>query len=60
MAEPIEMSFGLKTRIDLRNYVLDWGSDPPMGRGNFEEGRGPIVQYRDALRSPVRKQLNRS
>jgi len=29
MAEPIEMSFGLKTRMDLRNYVLDRGSDPP-------------------------------
>jgi len=32
-----------------RNHVLDWGPDPPMGRGSFEwEGR-PIVKYRDTV-----------
>ena len=32
-----------------------------MGMSNFEEGKGrPIVKYKDTLRSPVRKRLNRS
>jgi len=58
--ELIEMPFGLRTRVGPRNKILDEGSDFPMGRGNFEgEGR-PIVKYRDTLRSPVRKRLNRS
>jgi len=40
------------------NHVLIGGSDPPMGRGNFEgEGR-PIVTYRDTMRSSVQKRLN--
>jgi len=40
MAEPIEMPLGLKTRVGPGNHVLDGGSDPPMGRGNFEGRRG--------------------
>ena len=40
-AEPIEMPFGLRTRVGPRDHVLDEGSDPPMGRGKFlgENGR---------------------
>ena len=60
-AEPIEMPFGFRTRVGPENHVLDEGPDPPMGRGNFEGEKGrPIVLYRDTLRSPVRKRLNRS
>ena len=29
MAEPIEMPFGLKTRVGPRNCVLDGGPDTP-------------------------------
>jgi len=35
-AQPIEMPFGLRTRVDQRNRVLDGGRLIPMGRGNFE------------------------
>jgi len=28
-AEPIEMPFGLRTRVGPGNHVLDGGSDPP-------------------------------
>jgi len=38
-AEPIEMPFGLKTRVGPGNYVLHWGPDPSMGGGIFEGGR---------------------
>ena len=40
MAEPIEMPFGLRTRLGPGNIVLDGAPDPPMGSGNFEGGRG--------------------
>ena len=40
-AEPIEMPFGLRTRVGPGNRVLDEGPDPLMGRGNFEGERGP-------------------
>ena len=33
-AEPIEMLFGLRTRVDLRNHVLD-GVQIPYGKGQF-------------------------
>jgi len=51
MAEPIEMPFGLRTRVGPRNYVLDEGQqlNIPMGRGNFEGKWRPTVKYRDAL-----------
>jgi len=35
-AEPIEMPFGLRTRVGPGNYVLDGGPDLPIARGNFE------------------------
>jgi len=35
-AAPIEIPFGLRTRVGPRNHVLDGGPDLPMGRGNFE------------------------
>jgi len=28
-AEPIEMPFGLTTRVGPGNHVLDWGPNPP-------------------------------
>jgi len=37
-AEPMEMPFGLRTRVGSGNHVLDSGPDPSMGRGNFEGG----------------------
>jgi len=40
IAEPIEVPLGLWTQVSPRNHVVDRGSDPPMGRGNFEGGRG--------------------
>jgi len=33
--EPIEMPFGIITRVPRRCHVLDGGPDPPKGRGNF-------------------------
>jgi len=70
-AEPIEMPFGLRTRVGPRNHIFDVGQHPPMGRDNFE-GEGAahwvyvridavrlIVKYRDILQSSVQKQLNR-
>jgi len=39
---------------------IRWGPDLPVGRDNFEEGKGrPIVKYRDTLWSSVQKRLNR-
>jgi len=40
MAKPIEVPLGLWTQVSPRNHVVDGGSDPPMGRGNFELGEG--------------------
>ena len=59
--EPIEMPFGLRTRLGLGNHVLDGGPDPPMGRGNIEGGKGrPIVKYRNTAIICVKKKQNRS
>jgi len=30
MAEPIELPFGLRTRVDFGNHVLDGGPDSPL------------------------------
>ena len=38
-AEPIEMAFGLRTRVGTGNHVLDGGPEASTGMGNFE-GRG--------------------
>jgi len=48
-AAPIEMPFGLMTRVGPGNHVLDGGPDPP-----WEGGK------RVSLRSSVQKRLNRS
>jgi len=37
-AEPIDILFGLWTRVGPRNHVLDGGADVHMGRDNFEGG----------------------
>jgi len=34
-AEPIAMQFGILTRVDPRNHVLDGGGDAPTERGTF-------------------------
>jgi len=39
-AEPIEMPFGLRTRVGPGNHVLDGSPDLPMRRGNFQGERG--------------------
>jgi len=39
-AEPIEMRFGLRTRVGPENDVLDGGPDLPVERGNFGGERG--------------------
>ena len=38
VAEPIEMPFGLRTRVGPRNHALD-GVQIHMGRGSFGGGR---------------------
>jgi len=59
-AAPIELPFGLRTWVGLRNHVLDGGPDPLMGRGKFLGENGhPIVKYWDTLRSSVQRRLNR-
>ena len=35
-AEPIEIPFGLSTRVDPVKHVLNRGPDPPMRRCDFE------------------------
>jgi len=42
-AEPIEMQFGLRTRVGPRNHVLAGGPDPPMGRGKFLGRMGVLL-----------------
>ena len=37
-AAPINMPFGVRTRVSPGNHVSDGGPDPPMGRVNFEGG----------------------
>jgi len=58
-AKPIEMPFGLRSRVCTGNHVLDGGPDLPMGRGNLRGGR-PIVMYRDTLWLSVQKPPNGS
>ena len=35
-SDPIEMPFGMLSRVDPSNHVLDGGFRSPMGRDNFE------------------------
>jgi len=37
-AEPIEMPFGLRTRVGSRNHVVE-GAQFPVGKSNFEGRR---------------------
>ena len=46
-AELIEMPFGLT--MGPRNHVLDVGSDPSTGRGNFKGKWRHVVKYSDSL-----------
>jgi len=48
-AEPIDMPFGLRTRVGPGNHVLHWGPDSHMRKGNFGGKESPIVKYRDFL-----------
>jgi len=49
MGGPIEMPFGLTTRMGPRNYVLDGGPDPRWEGAILGRKGLPIVKYRDAL-----------
>ena len=44
-AEPIEILFGLWTRVGPRNHVLDGGADAHMGRDNFEGGHCKVETF---------------
>jgi len=35
-AEPVDMPFPDAAGMGPENHVLEWSSDPPMQRGNFE------------------------
>jgi len=57
--EPIEMLFGLWTRVGQRNHVLGQGSDA-RGKGQFwGDMSRPIVKYRERIRSVVEKRLKK-
>ena len=40
MQKQLEIPFGFRTLVGPMNHVLYGGPHIPMGRGNFEEGRG--------------------
>ena len=48
-AKPIDMPFGLSSRVGLRNHVLHRGPDPAMERGNYEGEWRLVVKYSDCL-----------
>ena len=53
---PIEMPFGLRTRVGPGNHVLDGGPYPPWERAILRGKKGrATVKYRDNLRSSVQK-----
>jgi len=60
MAEPIKIPFGLRTRANPANHVLDAGPDPSMGRTSLTGKGRPVVKYRDTVQSSVQNWLNRS
>jgi len=41
-ADPIEMPYGMLSRVDPRNDVLDEGADAETGRGTFRGVTGPL------------------
>ena len=51
-AEPIEIPFGVVTRIGPRNHVLHGGADPFRGRGNFW-GRVAVHCKQIMLQEPI-------
>jgi len=55
MGEPIEMPFGLTTRMGPRNYVLDGGPDLRWERAILGRKGLPILKYRDALPCTLQK-----
>jgi len=60
MAEPIEMPFGLRIWVDPMNHVLDRGSAPPKGRGNYMRERGGLLSSIATLSCELhKKRLNR-
>ena len=50
-------AIGVEDSGGPRNHVLDWGPDPPW-EGAILRGERGSVNYRDTLRSPVRKRLH--
>jgi len=49
-AEPIEMLFGLWTRLGSGNHVLDGGHcpDPSIEMGNFDGGKWKPISIRES------------
>jgi len=41
MAEQVVTPFGMRTRVDPGNHVLDGGPDPHVWMRNFEGEKGP-------------------
>ena len=58
-AKPIEMQFGLRTRVGPGNHVLAGGPDPPMGRGKFL-GRMGILLLPNRVAWSIRRSVCRS
>ena len=54
-AAPIEMPFGLRTRVGPRNHVLDGGPDSPWEGAIFRGKWHPIVKYRGHCAVPCVK-----
>jgi len=48
-AEAIEILFGMRTGMSLRNRVLDGGSASPVGRVNFKGEGTALVKYCNSL-----------
>jgi len=62
-AEPIQMPFGLMTRVGHRYHVLDGGPDAPREGailGENVEGHCNVIGHSDTLRCTVQKRLNRA
>jgi len=58
-ADMIEMPFWVVGSNGPTKSCVRWGLDPHDGKGKIVGKGAPTVKYRDTLRSPVRKQLNR-
>jgi len=44
-AEPIDVLFGIRTRVGPLSHVLDGGLEDPPGNGKFGASLGPSVNY---------------